>query len=113
MTAWIGWARQLADLGSESRLRSRSYCPVGSALRPWRKLPSQPLLPPPFTQAPERFSLERPVLLNVLVFGWKDRNLMENRIFDNFVQLWGNYLENIDLDTVEQGAEERVGQSKS
>lgn len=38
---------------------------------------------------------------------------MENRIFDNFVQLWGNYLENIDLDTVEQGAEERVGQSKS
>lgn len=86
---------------------------LGLLSRPWRKLPSHSLLPPPFTQAPERFSLEKPVLLNVLVFGWKDRNLMENRIFDNFVQLLGNYLENIDLDTVEQGAEERADQRKS
>ncbi|KAI4567801.1 hypothetical protein MJT46_007599 [Ovis ammon polii x Ovis aries] len=34
---------------------------------------------------------------------------MENRIFDNFVQLSGNYLDNTDLDTVQKGAAERVG----
>lgn len=73
-----------------------------------------PLLLPLSTQAPELFSLKRPVLqLNVLAFGWKDRKPKENRIFDNFVQLLGNYLDNIDLDTVQEGAAERVGQRES
>ena len=34
---------------------------------------------------------------------------MENRTFDKFVQLLGNYLENTHLDTVEEGAAERAG----
>lgn len=33
--------------------------------------------------------------LNVLTFGWKNQKPMENRIFDNFVQLLGNYLDNM------------------
>lgn len=36
---------------------------------------------------------------------------MENRTFDKFVKLLGDYLENTHLDTVEEGAAERVGQS--
>lgn len=73
-----------------------------------------PLLLPLSTQGAELFSLKRPVLqLNVLAFGWKDRKPKENRIFDNFVQLLGNYLDNIDLDTVQEGAAERVGQRES
>lgn len=51
--------------------------------------------------------------LNVLTFGWKNQKPMENRIFDNFVQLLGNYLDNTDLDTVQKGAAERVGRRES
>lgn len=46
---------------------------LGLLSRPRRKLPFH-LSYLPSTQAPERFSLEKPVLqLNVLAFGWNDQ----------------------------------------
>lgn len=56
MTAWIGWVRQLAELGSESRLLSRSYCPVGSALSALEEAAFPP--PPTFPVHPSAGTLQ-------------------------------------------------------
>lgn len=110
MTALVGWARQQAELESEPRLLLRSHCPCCICYpRALGEAAFLPLLPPVHPSA-RTLQCREASLVAKRPSPWvAGPQTMENRTFDKFVQLLGDYFENTHLDMVEEGAAERVG----